>query len=99
MKKILTLAIVGIASFAQALSFDWASAAKISFNGETTIAQAGGITAKLIYLGTDTSATVTKRAPFSAYTIFGSVSPMPVSISPASTGHCFPGKQPGRSRP
>lgn len=60
MKKILTLAIVGIASFAQALSFDWASAAKISFDGATTIAQSGGITATLIYLGTDTSATVTK---------------------------------------
>ena len=58
MKKTLTLLLVGLAFGAQALSFDWASAAKISFEGSTDLATAGKITAHLIYLSTDTSATV-----------------------------------------
>ena len=59
MKKILTFALVAAAISSQAVSFTWNSnSVKISFDGSTALAEAGKITAALIYLGTDSSATV-----------------------------------------
>ena len=64
MKKALTLTLVVAAMVSQAVTITWDSnKTKISFNGATTVATAGGITATLLWLGTDSSATI------SGYTI------------------------------
>ena len=61
MKKTLVIIAAALCSLnAQAVSFTWASAAKISFDGSTDLALAGKITAQLIYLGTSSSATITE---------------------------------------
>ena len=59
MKKILTIVLAAMAMASQAVTFTWDSnATKISFDGATTIAAAGGITATLLWLGTDSLASV-----------------------------------------
>ena len=59
MKKVIAFAVIATAISAQAVSFTWNSNnVKVSFNGATTLASAGSITATLIYLGTSDSATI-----------------------------------------
>ena len=61
MKKTIAFALVVAAISAQAVTFTWNSNnIKVSFDGATTIAAAGGITATLLYLGTDSSASIEK---------------------------------------
>ena len=79
MKKILTLVLVAMTVASQAVSFTWDSNnVKVSFDNATTIAQAGGITATLLWLGTSTSATIDD------YTIANGVSS--ASVQTKSTG-------------
>ena len=59
MKKLITITVLLAAMASQAVSFSWDSnKVKIQFDGATTLAAAGSITASLIYLGTDSSATI-----------------------------------------
>ena len=59
MKKLLTLILAATAMASQAVTFTWDSnATKVSFDGATTIAAAGGITATLLWLGTASSASI-----------------------------------------
>ena len=59
MKKLLTLALVASALVSNAVSITWNSNnTKVSFDGATTIASAGGITATLLYLGTSSAASI-----------------------------------------
>ena len=59
MKKLLALTLVAVAISSQGVSFTWDSnKVKISFDGSTTAATAGNITATLLYLGTSSSASV-----------------------------------------
>ena len=59
MKKAITFAVIATAISAQAVSFTWNSNnVKVSFDGATTLASNGRITATLIYLGTSDSATI-----------------------------------------
>lgn len=59
MKKAIAFAVIATAISAHAVSFTWNSNnIKVSFDGATTLASAGSITATLVYLGTSDSAVV-----------------------------------------
>ena len=63
MKKTMTVALVVAAISAQAVSFVWNSNnTKISFDGATTVAAAGNITATLLHLGTSATPTIVDYA-------------------------------------
>ena len=59
MKKTLILALIASALTSQAVSFTWDSNnVKVSFDGATTVAAAGSVTATLLWLGTGSSASI-----------------------------------------
>ena len=69
MKKTLTMLVaLAFVAGAQGVAFTWNSSSKIQFNGTTTIAEAGGITANLYYLGSSSAFTIEDYAIVGEYT-------------------------------